>query len=384
MYAIHSGLVRSPAGAGQMDGIAPSKEDALAASQAVAGEVVPRSRPFSRLATMTAIILILVVIIGMGILLTKQQAALAIGTSQPTPTAASHWHILASLPTARTGLAITTFENQVYAIGGESATGMTGTVDRYDPATDAWVTVSQMPVPVTDVNAAVIGGKIYIPGGRLPSGKMTNALEIYSPRQDSWENGSNLPMPMSAYAMAAFEGRLYLFGGWDGIKYLNSVYMYDPGQDQWAAITSMQGARGYASAAVAGDKIYVIGGYDGKQALKINDAYSPYPDDSKKPWSQAAPMPEGRYAFGMASIADAIYVLGGKSDNKGLLSTIFYSFQSDKWQEYEMPPMSLGNDVRLTPLGQYLYALGGGTNNGTSGYNLSYQAIFTIMLPIVP
>ncbi len=200
MYAVNSGLVKTTAGASQMDGIAPSKEDALAASQAAAGEVVPRPRPFYRLATMTAIILVLVAIIGMGILLTKQQAALAIGTSLPSPTAASHWHILASLPTARTGLAITTFENQVYAIGGESATGMTGTVDRYDPATDAWVTVSQMPVPVTDVNAAVIGGKIYIPGGRLTSGKMTNALEIYSPRQDTWENGSNLPMPMSAYA----------------------------------------------------------------------------------------------------------------------------------------------------------------------------------------
>jgi N-acetylneuraminic acid mutarotase len=272
----------------------------------------------------------------------------------------------------------------VYTIGGDTVQGVTGVVERYDPATDSWVELSRKPIPVTDVNAAVIGGKIYVPGGRTPSGAVTDALEIYDPRQDTWEKGNNLPLAMSAYAMAAFEGRLYLFGGWDGKKYLNSVFIYDPRQDQWASLASMPEARGFASAAVAGDKIYVIGGYDGKQALEINKVYSPFPDDSESPWSQAAPMPVGRYAFGMASIADDIYILGGKGENKGLPASLLYTSQTAKWQAYETPPVSIGNDVRLTPLGQYLYALGGNTDNGTTGYNLTYQAVYTIMIPIIP
>jgi DNA-binding CsgD family transcriptional regulator len=384
MYAVQIGLVRSPAASEQDDGNPAQAGSILAASQTTAVEVPPRPLAGVRQASVAAVVVIFMVLVGVGIMLTRQQANKATNTSQAIPTPESRWQVLASLPTARGGLAVTAYENQVYAIGGDTVQGVTGLVERFDPATDSWVELSRKPVPVTDVNAAVIGGKIYVPGGRTSSDAATDALEIYDPRQDTWGKGSNLPVAMSAYAMAAFEGRLYLFGGWNGKKYLNSVFIYDPGQDHWASLASMPEARGFASAAVAGDKIYVIGGYDGKQALKINEVYSPFPDDSKSPWSQAAPMPDGRYAFGMASIADAIYILGGKGENKGLPSSLVYIPQTAKWQAYESPPVNIGNDVRLTPLGQYLYALGGNTDNGTTGHNLIYQAIFTIMIPIVP
>jgi DNA-binding CsgD family transcriptional regulator/N-acetylneuraminic acid mutarotase len=380
MYAVQVGLVRSPAAPEQENGISTQAKDSLAAYQTTASEVPPRSRPFIRQASVAAVIMILAVVVGMGILLARPQVTPAAKTSQITPTAESRWHILASLPTARGGLAVTAYENQIYTIGGENTQGVTGLVERFDPTTNSWSELSQKPVPVSDVNAVVIGGKIYVPGGRLSSGEVTDALEIYDPRQDTWEKGNNLPVAMSAYAMAAFEGRLYLFGGWDGKKYLNSVYMYDPGRDQWSALTPMVKARSYASAVATSEEIFVIGGYDGKQALAINEVYTPHLESIHAPWSQAEAMPTGCYDIGVASVASDIYVIGKKGSSK-----VFATFnpQANQWQTIDPPPLEIGEGTRLAQLGEYLYVVGGRINNTPSGLNLAYQAIYTIQIQVI-
>jgi DNA-binding CsgD family transcriptional regulator len=366
MYAVQIGLVKSPS-----------------TSQTTEAEIPPQSLSGIRKASLALVIVIFLVLVAVGILLVRQQAIIATKPSQIAPTPESRWHILASLPTARSGLAVTAYENQIFAIGGDSAEGITGLVERYDPATNKWVELARKPIPVTDVDAAVIGGRIYVPGGRISSDAETDALEIYDPRQDTWTKGSNLPVAMSAYAMAAFEGRLYIFGGWDGKKYLDTVFIYDPGQNHWVSAVSMPKARGFASAAVAGDNIYVIGGYDGKQALKLNEVYSPFLDDSESPWSQAGSMPDGRYAFGMTSIAGIIYVVGGEGD-ASLLPPLQYVHQQNRWQEFTDPLSQRWSHLGLVSLQTQLYGFGGWLNGIPAAQNLSYQAIYIISIPNIP
>ena len=375
MYAVQTGLVKSPANSEQA-----SQAEIIPPSQTTSVEVRPGSRRFFRLASVAVIILILALVVVMGIWLGRQPITPATKTSQPIPTAESRWRVLASLPTARGGLAVTAFENRIYAIGGETAQEVTGLVEEYNPATDAWVKLSPKPIPVTDVNAAVIGGKIYIPGGRISSSAVTDVLEIYNPSQDTWKKGSNLPVAMSAYAMAAFEGHLYLFGGWDGKNYLNSAYIYDPGQDKWMALTSMPVTRGFAGAAVAGDNIYVIGGYDGKQALAVDEVYTPQLEGIKAPWDQAKSLPAGYYDIGVASAADNIYVIGGHGSSR--ISSIFLPL-ANQWQTFDPAPLDIGEATRLTQLGEYLYVVGGRINNTPSSLNLAYRAIYTLQIPVI-
>jgi DNA-binding CsgD family transcriptional regulator/N-acetylneuraminic acid mutarotase len=380
MYAVHTGLVRSPAASGQDDGIPARAGSILAESQTTAAEVPPRPLFGVRQASMAAIVVILVVLVGVGILLTRQQATTATRPSQIVPTPESRWHVLAPLPTARSGLAVTVYENQIYAIGGDTLEGVTGLVERYDPATNSWVELSQKPDPVTDVNAAVIGGKIYVPGGRLASGEVTNILEVYDPRQDRWERGAPLPTALSAYAEVAFEGKLYLFGGWDGKRFMASVYEYDPDQDTWGARSPMPTARGHAGAATAGGKIYVLGGYDGKDALAATEEYLPGRDT----WSRRAPMAAGRYAMGVASIADIIYVVGGVGEPDSILPPLQYFYQQDQWQTFEWPFSKHWTYLGLVSLQTQLYALGGQSDGLPAAQNFSYQAIYTITITINP
>jgi N-acetylneuraminic acid mutarotase len=133
------------------------------------------------------------------------------------------------MPEARTGLAATAYDGNIYAIAGEGLEGVSGSVFRYLTEDDRWERLEDKPTPVRDVEAALIGEKIYVPGGLGGDGQPTDILEIYDPRANQWENGASLPIKLSAYAMTDFEGQLYLFGGWDGEKALDHVFIYDPG-----------------------------------------------------------------------------------------------------------------------------------------------------------
>jgi hypothetical protein len=58
--------------------------------------------------------------------------------------------------------------------------------------------------PVTEVGAAVVGGKIYVPGGRQHRAMISNQLEIFDPSQMRWGTGATLPLGISSYALASF------------------------------------------------------------------------------------------------------------------------------------------------------------------------------------
>jgi len=296
----------------------------------------------------------------------------------------SQWGILASMPTARSGLAVAIHENYIYAIAGDTGGGITNVVERYDPETDEWTSLASKPTAVKDVGATVIGGKIYVPGGQLASGKTTDILEIYDPRDASWSRGESLPEAVSAYAIAAYEGRLYLFGGWDGESFLASVYEYIPDENIWTLKSPSSDERAYAGAAVAGGKIYIMGGYDGLRALADSDVYQPNLDDGvNNPWSESEPLPEARYGMGVTSVADNIYLVGGLNLKNELTNSLSYITQTGVWQQIRNPVSNTWSGLGLVSLGTKIYALGGYLDQEVIKNQWSYQAIFLTVLPII-
>jgi hypothetical protein len=289
------------------------------------------------------------------------------------------------MPTARSGLAVATYDYQIFAIGGETDEGVTGIVERYDPTSNTWIQLTAKPTAVSDIGAAVVGGKIYVPGGRLASGEVSDILEIYDPRHDQWEQGPRLPRQLSAYAMVAYEGRLFLFGGWDGEGFVASVFEYDPREERWWAREPLPTARGYAGAAVASGRIWVLGGYDGESALSVNETYSPESDIAgDNPWQQAASMPVGRYAMGVTSVAELIYLVGGRSDLGQGLQPLLYLPQQDRWQAFEAPRASSDwSGLGLVSFGDYLCAIGGALGQDKTSVTMAYRAIYTLSIPIL-
>ena len=297
----------------------------------------------------------------------------------------SQWETLASMPTARSGLAVAVYENLIYAIAGDTGGGVTDIVERYNPETDKWTSLASKPTAVKDVGAAVIGGKIFVPGGQLVSGKATDILEIYDPREDSWSRGKSLPEAVSAYTIAAYEGRMYLFGGWDGGQYLTSVYEYNPVDDKWISKSPLSVGRAYAGAAVAGGKIYVMGGTDGSQALVLSEIYLPNLDDgANNPWNKSTPLPEARYGMGVATITDVIYFVGGRGKGDLAFSTLGFMTKTGDWEKIVDSQMMSLSKLGLISLGTKIYALGGKIDSAPTTNTLSYQVLYFTVLPVLP
>jgi N-acetylneuraminic acid mutarotase len=291
------------------------------------------------------------------------------------------------MPTARAGLAAVTFDNRIYAIAGESANGPTSVVERYDPTTDKWETLAHKPTAVADVQAAVIGGKIYVPGGRTVSGGVVALLEVYDPLIDQWEERTELPIALSGYALTAFEGKLYLFGGWDGVGYVSAVYAYNPAMDEWSERTPMPSARWLSGAAVAGNRIYVIGGTDGNNPLTHNLEYQPSADGEAttiSAWRERAPLPQGRQGLGVVNVADLLIAIGGEPD--AVLTPLQYVPTQDQWS------ISAGSNIAgpvslqrpsLAVVGTQVFTLGGQAKTQLTKTNIAYQVLFTVAIPII-
>ena len=388
MYAVRIGLVQGgPVPLPPKD--SPLTPSLPAEQAAVAAEPLPAWRRWPLWVTLLAG-LILVSIGGIAYSLGRRstpQPTIMTPASSPSQSAAFlRWHTLAPLPTARRGLALTAFENRLFAIGGETSQGITGALDVYNVDTDTWTALTSKPTPVTNVFAAVINGLIYIPGGRHGpmDNEITSQLEIYDPVLDQWHSGASLPYPISAYALQAFEGRLYLFGGWNGETYLSTVLMYDPALDNWQERTPMPTARAFSGAAVAGGKIYVIGGQAGDTPLVVNEVYTPARDNTegKSPWETGFPIPDPRQGMQVATIADAIYVLGGTNQSNSNYGLIYIP-QSNTWQSLEPSPQPLGVSFGLVSIGPQLYITGGKVDDLLSDQNLTYQALITLSIPII-
>jgi N-acetylneuraminic acid mutarotase len=282
--------------------------------------------------------------------------------------------------TARSNLAAAAYENQIYAIGGETDEGVTGALERYDPRSDTWTAHAPKPLAVDEIGAAVIGGKIYVPGGRMAEGLPTTVLEIYDPRSDAWSRGPQMPEALSAYALAAFEGKLYLFGGWNGMHYVASVYVFDPDSGLWHARSPLPRPRGFAGAAVAGGGLYVLGGYDGALMMDDNLQYLPERDRAgEDPWLARAALPAPRRSFAAAGTGELIYLLGGEDG----ASPLEYSPQRDEWKSLAGPEVPGWRSMGLVMQGANLIAFGGSSGGGPLASTLSYQAVFTLALPLI-
>jgi len=325
------------------------------------------------------------IIVGLALILSNSPAF-----RSPTPTPSfvqgvatvQRWTELAPMSVARASLAVAAHDNAIYAIGGDTEEGVTGLVERYDPQSDSWNTLRSKTTAVSSVSAAVIGGEIYIPGGKQADGSATNVLEVYDPQRDIWQEKAPLPIPVYGYALSSFEGRMFLFGGTDGSQYLDSVYIYDPQQDEWHPGSPMPTARAYAGAAEAGGKIYVIGGWDGEKAVGVNEVYVPDREQgSGSAWSAEAALPEPQYAFGMQGIGEIIFLVGKSTTEQYTL--LQFLPQNGVWTFfYEKPPLMIGKSLAVATQQGFLYILGGIDEAGIPvTTHIRYQAVYTIVIP---
>ncbi len=117
-------------------------------------------------------------------------------------------------PRPREHLAATALGGRVYAIGGRLAGYDTNlrTVEVYDPRTNRWRSLPDLPDARGGTGAAAIEGRIVSVGGESPGG--TNATVWFlAPRAGEWMRLPDLPTPRHGLGVVALEGRVWVIAG---------------------------------------------------------------------------------------------------------------------------------------------------------------------------
>jgi DNA-binding CsgD family transcriptional regulator/N-acetylneuraminic acid mutarotase len=298
--------------------------------------------------------------------------------------ASTEWIAVNNLLFARSNFAVVQFEDSFIIIGGQTENGISDTVESFNITTNEKNFLEHKPTPVTDIQAATIQRKIYVPGGITQQGNPTNILEVYDPINNKWETSSPMPVALSAYALVSFEGLLYVFGGWNGNQYVDQSYEFNPASDIWKELPPMPVKRGYANAVVAGGKIYVIGGFDGTNYILDNNIFTPFfSGEEGSSWKYASSLPEGRSAMGVVNLTDTLYLVGGKNGTKNDKICMAYFPLTDEWAYLRDFPRTNAYSLGAGTIGGELYILGGIIGDKPSTEINSYKVLYSISIPII-
>jgi len=283
-----------------------------------------------------------------------------------TVTGGMAWDTLATLPTARYAMGVTTLGGKVYAIGGSDGSDPMNTVEAYDPTTNTWAAKAPMPTPRLDLGVAVAGGKIYAIGG-FDGNRRLASVEAYDPTTNTWSPRASLPTPRSALGVAtASNGKIYAIGGCSGNQcdQLATVEEYDPTTNTWTTRAPMPVARsGLRVVAATNGLLYAIGGCTGSLCDRVAtvEAYNP----ATNSWSTKSSLPSPRDSFGAALGANGkIYVVGGGNTGTQLADVDQYDPATDTWTAMtSLPKPRTGLSLATTADGKLL-AIGGVGSGG--------------------
>lgn len=123
----------------------------------------------------------------------------------------------ALMPMAREHIAAVALDGQIYVVGGRWNNINTGATEKYDPASDTWTKLADMPTPRSTLSLAVLNGYIHAAGGEdMISGCTYAVHEVYDPDSDTWTKLADMPTPRQAMGAAVVDGRWYLISGSTG------------------------------------------------------------------------------------------------------------------------------------------------------------------------
>jgi len=295
----------------------------------------------------------------------------------------TRWLSSRPLPEPRAGRAAAAVGLEVYAIGGETESGITGDTRVFNTLERTWRRAADKPTPVTDVTAAELFGEIYVPGGLLADGQPTSIVEAYSPSQNAWRRAASLPRPVSGALVVADGGFLYVLGGRDGNGPLDTAFVYDPAADSWRPIAPLPDPRADVTGGALLGRLYVVGGTN---ESGITDACAFY-DPTSDAWDECPAMLQPRAGAGATVLLNKLYIIGGTAAASDEVSYgEVYDPNSRAWTVLNMPPgVTAWTEPGVTHVETRIYALGGRKGDALSDGTLVYSPlVFQTFIPAAP
>ena len=131
--------------------------------------------------------------------------------------AANQWEVLPELPSQRNHSAGAAINGRIHIVGGRLGNGLSplksDANEAFDPQTRTWTTAAPMLRGRSGMNGVMARGCFHVWGGEAPTG-MTPDHDYYDPRTDEWKSLPNMPIPIHGVVGSAFvNGLIWVTGG---------------------------------------------------------------------------------------------------------------------------------------------------------------------------
>ena len=298
--------------------------------------------------------------------------------------AANEWRVISELPTPRKGFSTAVVDDKIYLIGGtlfendrDGPFGMS-LVEVYDPQTNTWQRLTDMPTVRTGSRTAVVAGKIYVLAGKVGKDnqavnfKTLKVVEMYDPETDTWVRKQDMSRRRAAFGIGAVAGKIYAIGGNihpgdrkpEDPRRVDLVEVYDPATDTWAKRADMPTRRTVVRAAIIRDTLYAIGGSGwppvgaGGPFLATIEVYEPRINR----WTKRADMPNPRTVFFSVVIDEKIYLIGDFTAEVRPVPIEVYEPFTERWRVIPASP-SVELPFGVAAVNGKIYVFGGYTED---------------------
>jgi len=230
------------------------------------------------------------------------------------------WESLAPMCIPRLEQAAGLLDGKIYVAGGFIENPLGGTVgtnsvERYDPVTNLWEPLNDLPSPdpLNHFQLVTAAGCLYAIGGLRVNFTPTDRVYRYDPIMDMWTERAPLLEPVGAYGAAVVDDMIYISGGFPPESRGSELRRYDPEANEWTMLPSMDFGREHHTSAAIDGKVYVFGG-----RRRFLDTFEPHTecfDPQAGPmgeWTTVADIPTERAGLTCAAVNGRAYVFGGE------------------------------------------------------------------------
>jgi N-acetylneuraminic acid mutarotase len=263
---------------------------------------------------------------------------------EPMTNLASAWTTAAGLPydlDEPRGVAV---GGKIYLVGGitglESASNgrlllePSDELTEFDPKTETFTALTPMPRRANHIGVVAHGGDLYVLGGygRTLDRNTSSEFLRYDPATDRWSRMPDMPEPRAAMAAGVVGDRLIVAGGAIDDVPQSSGFAFDFRTGEWSRIPSMNTRREHVGATVVGDELYVLGGRTtGNFATRTAEAF----DANERRWRRLPPMPVGSGGLGAVTVHGEVIAVGGGNDEARTVTGAVQEWEprEDRWKE---------------------------------------------------
>lgn len=288
------------------------------------------------------------------------------------------WKKVSSLPEGFYCGEAVSLNNEIYFVAGRNDQTVSSSFFKFNPNSNQWTKLSDIPNPATNLALAAVNGKIYAIGGD----RFQNANREYNPKTNTWKLLEPMPTARQHIDCGVFENKIYITGGltsWTDINQKHEVY--DVSNETWEEKAAIPYIVHNAAVVTLASQIYVIGGAGTKENIWGDVWRVEKYDITKNEWNQKKDLPQLLFKPAAIVVNNQILVLGGFSqeNKKDICSDKVFIYKPDAEQWIEITPLPAKNVFfGCAVIGNKIYVIGGtlGDNPKWTSYSTVYEGEF--------